>query len=104
MENAKQSDGIDGLVRDITIVKKDGSTSSGVIAIGYPYKSHVHDHWSCDVMISEVLPKQVLHGGDALQALLFAVNHAPTHVEIAQNDGIMLYWDEEGDLCGLVSG
>ena len=101
MQNVGESESGGTLVRDIFIVKQNDSKTAGVITIGYPYENRMRGHWSCEVSISEILPRRTLHGEDALQALLLAVKYAHSHVEIAKKDGILLFWTDESDLCDL---
>jgi hypothetical protein len=83
--------------------KFGGTESSGTLCVGPIEWSAEKQKWGCQWSISEVHPELgVTYGSDPLDSLIKSLDFLSTLIRGSEDDGLVVYWLEPGDHCGLV--
>lgn len=87
-----------------TLKFKSGAAESlGTLCVGPIEWSAEKQKWGCQWSISEVHPEPgVTYGSDPLDSVIRSLDFLSTLIRGSEDDGLVVYWQEPGDHCGLV--
>ena len=87
-------------VRQIEI-RVNGSLKSGEIGMSSP-REGTNGRWTCMCSISFLLDEPMgIHGEDAFEALSHGLLFLGGLIRGSENDGWVLWWQQENDHCGF---